>query len=349
MTYQIGYEIEAYGLNARAIREVIESKGSKFLTPGSDRLYDYLESKRVPTRCKKMNPTYEHNQSWIAAHDGSLTATNLGPSFEVISPVMYGEAGMREAKRIHKALVKRGAVTHRTAGNHIHMGINHSARWKRMSDKKKAEVGRRLAHVYHFYQPVIDSLLSNVRCSGVDGRSGSGYGPSTTPINLDRPFGGRCVLNLGSWVLQGRVEFRQVGNTLKWENIEGMTAIFKAMLNVCFNENHVSWRRRFEDFTALMRTETKTWDSMVQFLALGSKTVAWGEARIIHLRDRYEVNRDMRNRVLRVDFSRHARNRDLTYHAHPFEVSLEEFEAAAIRRFGETANRMIRLSGGRVA
>ena len=349
MTYQIGYEIEAYGLNARAIREVIESKGSKFLTPGSDRLYDYLESKRVPTRCKKMNPTYEHNQSWIAAHDGSLTANNLGPSFEVISPVMYGEAGMREAKRIHKALVKRGAVTHRTAGNHIHMGINHSARWKRMSDKKKAEVGRRLAHVYHFYQPVIDSLLSNVRCSGVDGRSGSGYGPSTTPINLDRPFGGRCVLNLGSWVLQGRVEFRQVGNTLKWENIEGMTAIFKAMLNVCFNENHVSWRRRFEDFTALMRTETKTWDSMVQFLALGSKTVAWGEARIIHLRDRYEVNRDMRNRVLRVDFSRHARNRDLTYHAHPFEVSLEEFEAAAIRRFGETANRMIRLSGGRVA
>ena len=349
MTYQIGYEIEAYGLNARAIREVIESKGSKFLTPGSDRLYDYLESKRVPTRCKKMNPTYEHNQSWIAAHDGSLTANNLGPSFEVISPGMYGEAGMREAKRIHKALVKRGAVTHRTAGNHIHMGINHSARWKRMSDKKKAEVGRRLAHVYHFYQPVIDSLLSNVRCSGVDGRSGSGYGPSTTPINLDRPFGGRCVLNLGSWVLQGRVEFRQVGNTLKRENIEGMTAIFKAMLNVCFNENHVSWRRRFEDFTALMRTETKTWDSMVQFLALGSKTVAWGEARIIHLRDRYEVNRDMRNRVLRVDFSRHARNRDLTYHAHPFEVSLEEFEAAAIRRFGETANRMIRLSGGRVA
>ena len=337
MSYQIGYEIEAYGLNARQIREVIEAKGAKFLTPGSDRLMGYWESKSpcshprgmVPLRCKKMNPDYEHNQSWIAAQDGSLTATHLGPSFEVISPVMYGEAGMREAKRIHKALVKAGAVTHRTAGNHIHMGINHSARWNRMSDKKKAEVGRRLAHVYHFYQPVIDSLLSNVRCSGVDGRTGSGYGPSTTPVNLNRPFGGRCVLNLGSWILQGRVEFRQVGNTLKWENIEGMTAIFKAMLNVCFNENHVSWKRRFEDFTGSLRLETRTWDSMVDFLALGSKTVAWGEARIIHLRDRYEGNRDMRNRVLKVDFSRHAAN--------PFGVSLEDLEAAAVRRFGEVA------------
>ena len=323
MSYQIGYEIEAYGLNARAIREVIEAKGAKFLTPGSDRLYGYLESKRIPTRCKKSNPNYEHNQSWIAAEDGSLTAHHLGPSFEVISPIMYGEAGMREAKRIHKGLVRAGAVTHRTAGNHIHMGINHSARWNRMSDKKKAEVGRRLAHVYHFYQPVIDSLLSNVRCSGVYGRRGSGYGPSCTPVNLDRPFGGRCVLNLGQWVLQGRVEFRQVGNTLKWENIEGMTAIFKAMLNVCFNENHVSWKRRFEDFTGSLRLETRTWDSMVDFLALGSKTVAWGEARIIHLRDRYDGNRAMRNRVLKVDLDRRLERGELT----------RDLEAVVVRRF----------------
>ena len=323
MSYQIGYEIEAYGLNARAIREVIEAKGAKFLTPGSDRLYGYLESKRIPTRCKKSNPDYEHNQSWIAAEDGSLTAHHLGPSFEVISPIMYGEAGMREAKRIHKGLVRAGAVTHRTAGNHIHMGINHSARWNRMSDKKKAEVGRRLAYVYAHFQPVIDSLLSNVRCSGVDGRTGSGYGPSTTPVNLDRVFGGRCVLNLGSWILQGRVEFRQVGNTLKWENIEGMTAIFKAMLNVCFNENHVSWRRRFEDFTGSLRLETRTWDSMVDFLALGSKTVAWGEARIIHLRDRYEGNRAMRNRVLKVDLDRRLERGELT----------RDLEAVVVRRF----------------
>lgn len=327
MSYQIGYEIEAYGLNARQIREVIEAKGAKFLTPGSDRLMGYWESKSpcshprgmVPLRCKKMNPDYEHNQSWIAAQDGSLTATHLGPSFEVISPVMYGEAGMREAKRIHKALVKAGAVTHRTAGNHIHMGINHSARWNRMSDKKKAEVGKRLASVYWHFQPVIDSLLSNVRCSGVAGRAGSGYGPSTTPVNLNRPFGGRCVLNLGSWILQGRVEFRQVGYTLKWENIEGMTGIFKAMLNVCFNENHPSWKRRFEDFTRDLTIRAATLDSMVSYLNLGSKVSKWAEARVISLRDAYTVNRDMRNGVLKVD------------------LTAPDAEAVVLRRFGEVA------------
>ena len=327
MSYQIGYEIEAYGLNAREIREAIESKGAKFLTPGSDRLMGYWESKppsahprgRVPLRCKKMNPDYEHNQSWIAAEDGSLSATGLGPSFEVISPVMYGEAGMREAKRIHKALVKAGAVTHRTAGNHIHMGINHSARWKRMSDAKKAEVGRRLANVYSKYQKVIDSLLSNVRCSGVAGQAGHGWGTSITPVNLHRPFGGRCVLNLGSWILQGRVEFRQVGNTLKWENIEGMTAIFKAMLNVCFNENHPSWKRRFEDFASDLSMRQSTLDSMVTYLNLGSKVSKWAEARIMHLRDTYQVNRDMRNSVLRVS------------------INTPNAETVIVRRFGEVA------------
>tara|TARA_Y100000356_G_scaffold105597_1_gene91373 strand:+ start:166 stop:549 length:384 start_codon:yes stop_codon:yes gene_type:complete len=119
------------------------------------------------------------------------------------------------------------------------------------------------------------------------------------------------------------VEFRQVGNTLKWENIEGMTAIFKAMLNVCFNENHVSWKRRFEDFTGSLRLETRTWDSMVDFLALGSKTVAWGEARIIHLRDRYDGNRAMRNRVLKVDLDRRLERGELT----------RDLEAVVVRRF----------------
>ena len=327
MAYQIGYEIEAYGLNAQEIREAIEGAGEGFLTPGSDRLMGYWESKSpcahprgmVPLRCVKMNPDYAHNQSWIAAQDGSLHARGLGPSFEVISPVMYGEAGMRAAKRVHKALVKAGAVTDKTAGNHIHMGINHSARWKRMSDKKKAEVGRRLAHVYAHFQPVIDSLLSNVRCSGVAGRAGSGYGPSTTPVNLDRPFGGRCVLNLGSWILQGRVEFRQVGYTLKWENIEGMTGIFKAMLNVCFNENHPSWERRFEDFQITLSRASKTLDSMISYLNLGSKISKWAEARIISLRNTYSDNRDMRNRVLKVGYGH------------------EDFETVVVRRFGEVA------------
>lgn len=321
MAYQIGYEIEAYGLNAQEIREAISGVGEDFLRPdrNGDRLFGYSESKRVPLRCTKTNPDYQHNKAWIAAQDGSLTNYRLGPAFEVISPIMYGEAGMRAAKRVHKALVKAGAVSDKTAGNHIHMGINHSARWNRMSDKKKAEVGKRLASVYWHFQPVIDSLLSNVRCSGVAGRAGSGYGPSTTPVNLNRPFGGRCVLNLGSWILQGRVEFRQVGYTLKWENIEGMTGIFKAMLNVCFNENHPSWKRRFEDFTRDLTIRAATLDSMVSYLNLGSKVSKWAEARVISLRDAYTVNRDMRNGVLKVD------------------LTAPDAEAVVLRRFGEVA------------
>jgi len=327
MSYQIGYEIEAYGLNAREIREVIEGTGEDFLTPGGDRLFGYTESKtRVSLRCVKSNPDYQHNQAWIAAQDGSLTATHLGPAFEVISPVMYGEAGMRAAKRVHKALVKAGAVTHKTAGNHIHMGINHSARWRRMSNKKKAEVGGRLAHVYAHFQPVIDSLLSNVRKSG--GGNG-GYHWSTKPIDLDRIFGGRCVLNLESWILQGRVEFRQVGYTLKWENIEGMTGIFKAMLNLCFNENHPSWKRKFEDFKMDLSRKTKTLDSMLSYLNTGSTINKWAEARVIHLRDTYQVNRDMRNSVLQVDISSRPTNHQ--------DTPLEYLEEAVLRRFGEVA------------
>tara|TARA_R110002012_G_scaffold293249_1_gene488865 strand:+ start:7888 stop:8901 length:1014 start_codon:yes stop_codon:yes gene_type:complete len=337
MAYQIGYEIEAYGLNAQQIREVIESKGAEFLTPGSrrdsnfdfpeDRLFGYSESKRIPLRCTKSNPNYENNKAWIAATDGSLTARGLGPAFEIISPVLHGAAGMKEAARIHKALVKAGAVTHRTAGNHIHMGINHSARWARMSDRKKAEVGKRLAHVYSHFQPVIDALLSNVRCSGVAGRTGSGYGPSTRPVNTARPFLGRCVLNLGSWVLQGRVEFRQVGNTLRWDVIEGMTSVFKAMLNVCFNENHPNWTRRMDDFHHGLNITPVTLDGMVEYINLGSKTTAFCEGRIIELRNRFQGNRDMRNTVLQVNLDSHS----------VMTVGFENLQEASVRRFGEVA------------
>ncbi len=330
MAYQIGYEIEAYGLNAQQIREVIESKGADFLSPdGRDRLFGYSESKRIPLRCTKANPYYVNRKAWIAAQDGSLTAGGLGPAFEIISPVLHGAAGMKEAARIHKALVKAGAVTHRTAGNHIHMGINHSARWARMSDRKKAEVGKRLAHVYKHFQKVIDALLSNVRSTGGMGayRAGSGYGPSTREVNLNRPFGGRCVLNLGSWVLQGRVEFRQVGNTLRWDVIEGMTSVFKAMLNVCFNENHPNWVRRMDDFTHGLAITPVTLDAMAEYLNLGSKTTAFCENRIIELRDRFMNNREMRNQVLHVGFDSHS----------VMTNGFENLEAAAVRRFGEVA------------
>ena len=323
MAYQIGYEIEGYGLNARQIREVLEGRNVEFLTPGSDRLFGYSESKRVPLRCTKSNPDYQHNKAWIAAQDGSLSASSvLGPSFEVISPVLHGAAGMKEAARIHKALVKAGAVTHRSAGNHIHMGINHSARWARMSDRKKAEVGKRLARVYAHFQKVIDALLSNVRCSGVAGRAGAGYGPSTRPVNTERPFSGRCVLNLGSWVLQGRVEFRQVGNTLRWDVIEGMTSVFKAMMNVCFNENHPNWTRRMEDFHTGLNLTSATLDGMVEYLNLGSKVTAFCESRIIELRNRFQGNRDMRNEVLTRSVSS--------------QLS-EDAEEMYIRRFGDVA------------
>tara|TARA_A200000159_G_scaffold160498_2_gene180750 strand:- start:127 stop:471 length:345 start_codon:yes stop_codon:yes gene_type:complete len=102
-----------------------------------------------------------------------------------------------------------------------------------------------------------------------------------------------------------------------------MTSVFKAMLNVCFNENHPNWVRRMDDFHAGLNITSVTLDGMVEYLNLGSKATTFCENRIIELRNRFQVNRDMRNTVLQVSFDSHSVR----------TVGFENLEAASVRRF----------------
>lgn len=295
MTYQLGYEIEFCGLTPTEVSRAIQGAGvgyggwfSYHGSRGATATDGANMGMRIPrVRDIKMHPNNPNATVWVTENDGSLRNTaGRGRCGEVVSPVLYGKAGMNEAKKVHRALVAAGAQTNSSCGNHIHMGINHNSRWKRLSVARKAETGARVAYIYSHFQPVINALLSNVRATG-----GSGYGDSVRAVNLSNPFNGRCVLNMGSFILQGRLEFRQPGYTLEWDNVEGITLLFQSIIGCALNDNHRSHVKGWANFVEDLRSQPISLAGFLGFLNAGRKAEAWAVARLDSNISRWSHNR----------------------------------------------------------
>ena len=101
MPQTYGFEIECFGLDVACLKNAIESvEGQIYQSPdqsfgsGSDasnhRIYGYMESKRLPLRCKENNT----ENLWIAASDSSIKDSRgltHPKGHEVISPILYGQ------------------------------------------------------------------------------------------------------------------------------------------------------------------------------------------------------------------------------------------------------------------
>ncbi len=272
---QFGIEMEGYGLTREQIQAVMERCGAIH-----EGFFGYHGGQNHDERT-------EGQRIWKTESDSSLNQNfcqwGREGSHEIISPVLYGKAGQLHAEKVWRELKKEGFKVDSACGTHITMGINHNARFNRMSDARKTEIGFRVAQIYAHFQDVFDALSPNKR--------NGGYHYCSKP-NMNDPFRRRVsAVNLTKWATRGCVEFRQFGYTTDIKNFRGWMKVCDSILAVAFNENHRS-------YGADLSQVPVTWAAMASFLNIGAAATRWGDARISNLLVNYQNGRENRQSVL---------------------------------------------------
>jgi hypothetical protein len=93
---RFGVEIESYGIEKNNLERALRAAGI------------VVEAQ-----------SYNHNTipKWKIVSDSSISGTN---TFELVSPVLQGEAGLAELKKVCEVLTTLGAKINKTCGLHIH-------------------------------------------------------------------------------------------------------------------------------------------------------------------------------------------------------------------------------------
>jgi hypothetical protein len=90
---------------------------------------------------------YNHaiSTSWKLVADGSLT----GNGIELVSPILKGEEGFREIRKICKALTSLEITVNKSCGFHVHVGVNNES----------VEFFKNLYMMYHMFEGTIDTIM----------------------------------------------------------------------------------------------------------------------------------------------------------------------------------------------
>ena len=238
---------------------------------------------------------------WFAMRDGSLSGPgcteNGKGNVELVSSILYGEAGDREMLRVLTRLNAAGATVDQSCGTHITVGLNNNARWNRLSVAGKVKVGNRIVEFYNHFQAVFDAMSPN--CRQVNGFSAFTM-RAPELMTESRNQGTRySAVNLSNYILYGasaggRIEFRQPGYTLSAKKIMLWLKIIRCIISMALNENH---RSRNYELTEMPQTVT----GMATYLGLGAALEARLRARIEELYRNHRSNRASRALVLSSD------------------------------------------------
>jgi hypothetical protein len=260
MTQTYGFEIECFGLTPSEIQTAINSvEGACVANPTGlaqftinpdvvmDRIFGYGESKEVRTRCSRADGI----SIWMAARDGSIHNTSdRGIGHEIISPILYGQEGINNMKKVVKALSRAGAQVNRTCGVHVHLGLNHYSRVRRFSAAKKNRMLHRIADLYDYFGMGIDTLVPLSRRDGNNSYCRR-IQENQARFNVHEDYEtrsfsfGRGVFNTLNYTTNGTVEFRQHGGSLNGTKLENWAKLMSKIVGWAINENHPNHRTPF--------------------------------------------------------------------------------------------------------
>jgi Putative amidoligase enzyme len=189
---RFGIEIEGYGCNMAIIESALRSAGISCYTEG-----------------------YNHNTRghWKLVSDGSLSGDR---TFELVSPILEGEAGLEAVRTVSNVLVRLGVKINRTCGLHAHLdaaGLN-LTNWKNLISN------------YANLENVIDSMMppsrrANQYCKTMKIENLTQKLQRCTTINqITNLFPNRYQkVNTQSYSRHGSVEFRQHSGTIESDKI----------------------------------------------------------------------------------------------------------------------------------
>lgn len=209
---KFGIEIEAYDVNRSVLSKALRDAGI------------HVETE-----------SYNHNTRphWKIVNDVSVSGSQ---GFELVSPILKGETGIEEVKKVCEILVACGAKVNMSCGFHVHF----DARSLSMNDWKN------LYKNYITLETEFDAIMPNSRrgnnntyCKSLMNRFSnkqSAYDAidnATTVAELSSNVasGSRYVkVNAESYMRHGTVEFRQHSGTVEFEKITSWVRICGALI-----------------------------------------------------------------------------------------------------------------------
>ena len=100
---------------------------------------------------------YNHSRRghWKIVTDGSLQSNPGTSAYEVVSPVLTGQAGLEQIAKVCSTLTGLGAIVNRSCGFHVHVGVS--------SSLDNTDFFKRLTRIYKQHGPQIEAVLAPSR------------------------------------------------------------------------------------------------------------------------------------------------------------------------------------------
>ncbi len=198
---------------------------------------------------------------WKIVTDGSVRRNRYqtGGGLEIVSPILKGQDGLEQLRKVCEALEAAGADVNKTCGLHIH----HDA------GDFNTDSFKNLVKIYVRFEPAIDTLFPRSRRANNNDycRSMRHIDPAIIERQNDvhgiRYALNQCryyKLNLESYVTHGTVEFRQHSGTVEYEKIANWIKLTQGMV-----ERAVSRR--------VGKGKVGHWDAFKEFL--GRDHMVW--------------------------------------------------------------------------
>lgn len=202
-TRKFGIEIEAYNCTREKLASELRSAGIDVAIEG----YNHT--------------TRNH---WKLVTDSSLTGNN---TFELVSPVLEGEAGLKELEKVCWVLEFCDVKVNDSCGLHIHMD----------AADFDLQTWKNLALSYKHLERVIDSFMpqsrrQNYYCKGLSSISALDIQAAQSIYDLRAAFGNNRYrkVNLEAYARHRTVEFRQHSGTTNFTKMENWIRFLNGLI-----------------------------------------------------------------------------------------------------------------------
>ncbi len=224
---KFGVEIEAYGIERDRLVAAIKEAG---------------------LGCSSGIRSAKNADWWKVTGDNSVEGEN---AFEIVSPILEGEAGLKSLQTVCQVLVSLKAKINKSCGLNIHFDARefNLSTWKRLFKN------------WINYQNIIDGMLppsrrENRYCRNLLNGSNitamfNRIDAARSLIEFIRIWSDRYfVINTKSYAIHGTVEFRQHSGTVEFEKIEKWIRLLDGLVK--FSQTELSQANTLESMALFL-------------------------------------------------------------------------------------------------
>lgn len=147
--YTYGVEIECYNVSHNLLVHYLDKAGIK--------CYGYDLDETLDLKYRALGRQSREFAIWNIGEDGSVRGVGTA---EIKSPILKGEAGLKEILKVCKVLEELGAKVNKSCGLHVHVGI------KNAKKKFTPEEIKKIMRVYEENSKTTDKWFTHGRRTG---------------------------------------------------------------------------------------------------------------------------------------------------------------------------------------